>query len=581
MKKDLRDREALKGAPELADVADSAAFPSVKVEDLRKLAELVRDYSGGSLAGISLESATAFGGTSRHRFQCAQRALRALVGMDHPATNTVSAALRNHGAANRKGSRHRDDRTREAILHEARWTPFREIDATRTMPLDELRALDRFLAFCETNGRGTETEDFLAFVSDRESSMLLRTLRGGLEKLLTPAHPAVMAVEHARGLKEADRYRRRKPEQTEDDEQRPLEVSVPRDQLPADWLRVLDALLAGKRYRGKKLAPKTVKGMTGAACQLVRTARDNGLPDELSLDTISAYDKALEARGVRASSRGILFASLRTFAKRLGHRDELLADLQDLVGHYEGEAKGDMKVKEARLADLPDLQAIFDLANKLLDQAPNTMDRRSRTTLYVDAAALPFLSLIPLRNHDTCLLWGQHILYIGDDDPADWGLEDRDEPLSYYLDLRTSKTDSDLSGPLSPILTPFLEALILRGQDERMLPDLRDAIMKARAPVFPKSNGVARNVHSLSERWRKHLGTGSIISRTRIHTLLGALGEHGTRAALALCAQRSPRTAKWYQAESLAGRHMLESQDMIAGLIEIEAEEADLLADLV
>ncbi|MDW3118007.1 MAG: hypothetical protein R8G60_09670 [Roseovarius pacificus] len=167
MKKDLRDREALKGAPELADVADSAAFPSVKVEDLRKLAELVRDYSGGSLAGISLESATAFGGTSRHRFQCAQRALRALVGMDHPATNTVSAALRNHGAANRKGSRHRDDRTREAILHEARWTPFREIDATRTMPLDELRALDRFLAFCETNGRGTETEDFLAFVSDR------------------------------------------------------------------------------------------------------------------------------------------------------------------------------------------------------------------------------------------------------------------------------------------------------------------------------------------------------------------------------------------------------------------------------
>jgi hypothetical protein len=113
-----------------------------------------------------------------------------------------------------------------------------------------------------------------------------------------------------------------------------------------------------------------------------------------------------------------------------------------------------------------------------------------------------------------------------------------------------------------------------------MLPDLRDAIMKARAPVFPKSNGAPRTVHSLSKRWRKHLGTGSIISRTRIHTLLGALGEHGTRAALALCAQRSPRTAKWYQAENLAGRRMLESQDMIAGLIEMGTEEAVLLERL-
>ena len=580
MKKDLRDREALTGAPELVDVAESPAFASVKVEDLRKLAELVRDYSGGSLASISLESATAFGGTSRHRFQCAQRALRALVGTDHPATRAVSAALRNHGVANRKGSRHRDDRTREAILHGTRWTPFLEIDATRTMPMDELRALDRFLAFCETSGRGTEPQDFLVFVSERNSSMLLRTLRGGLEKLLTPAHPAIMAVEQARSLKEADRYRRRKPEQPQDNEARPLEVSVPRNQLPADWLRVLDTLLAGKRYRGKKLAPKTVKSMTGAACQFVRAARESRLPDEVSLDTIKAYDRALEGRGVRASSRAILFASLRSLAKRLGLADELLADLQDLVGHYERAAKGDMKVKESRLADLPDLQEIFDRANKLLDLAPKTMDRRKRTTLYVDAAALPFLSLIPLRNHDTCLLWGQHILYIGDDDPADWGLEDHDEPVFYYLDLRTSKTDSALSGPLSPILTPFLDALILRGQDERMLPDLRDAIMKARAPVFPKSNGAARNVHSLSGRWRKHLGTGSIISRTRIHTLLGGLGEHGTRAALALCAQRSPRTAKWYQAESLAGRRMLESQDMISGLIEMGAEEADLLERL-
>ena len=408
--------------------------------------------------------------------------------------------------------------------------------------------------------------------------MLLRILRGGLEKLLTQAHPAIMAAEKARSLKEADRYRRRQPETRAVAVPRPLERSVPRDDLPADWLELFDGLLEGKGIRGRKLSRKSVDNMITVARQLVWAARDRGLPDEINLDTIGAYDSALEARGVRANSCQILFSSLRTLAKRLGLEAELLADLQDLVGHYEREAKGSVKVKESRLADLPDLQAIFERANMLLDKAPETMDRRSRTTVYVDAAALAFLSLIPLRNQDTCLRWGHEIIYIGDDDPEEWGIEENDEQASYYLDLRTAKTDSALSGPLAPILTPFLDALILRGQDDRLLPDLRRAAMKARGPVFPKSNGDVRSMRNLAERWRVQLGTGSAISRTRIHTLLGALGEHGTRAALALCAQTSPRTAKWYQAEGLSRRRMLESQDMIAGLIEIGAEEEGLMA---
>lgn len=561
MRKDLRGREALSCAPELADVAASPAFASVKVEDLRKLAELVRDYSGGALDGISRESAAAFGGTSRHRYQSARRALLALVGADHPASTAVAAAFGNLRAPKREGLRHRDDRTRDAILRENRWTPFRAIDATRTMPMIQLRALDRFLVFCERHGRGTETDDFMAFVADQDSSMLLRTLREGLEKLLTTAHPAVMAAEQARSLKEADRYRRRKPQAAAKDTTRPLMASVPRDELARGSGHVLDRL----------------------CCQLPPAkalARDHGLPDEISFDTVGAYDRTLEARGVRASSRQILFVSLYTLAKRLGVEGDLLADIGDLVGHYTRAAKREVKVKEARLADLPDLQAIFDRANAFLDHAPEVLDRRRRTSLYVDAAAMTFLSLVPLRNKDTCLYWGRQIRYIGDDDPAEWGLDDHGEPVSYYLDLRTSKTDSALSGPLSPILTPFLDALILRGRDERMLPDLRDAIMRSQAPVFPKSNGDVRSVRNLSSRWREQLGTGCVISRTRIHTLLGVLGERGRRAALALCAQRSPRTAKWYEADGLQRQRMVESQEMIAELIEMGAEEEALLARL-
>jgi hypothetical protein len=578
MKKDPRDWHALVEAPELAEVSGLSGFRDIKVEDLRKLAELIRDFAGGSISGITIETASEFGGSSRHRLQCAKRALRDLVGKEHPATESLKAALSMISATKRRGTRHKDDRPRVAVLNEPRWDNFRSIEATLTMPLNELRAVDRFMAFSEAHGRGTETDDFLAFVADQESSMLLRTLRGGLEKLLTPAHPAIMAVEQARSIKEAERYQRRKPEPTAEPQTRALRASVARDELPSEWLGLLDKLLSGKPVRGRKLSRKTVSNMTGAARQMIYSAREEGLPDAINLETIAAYDKALEHRGVRASSRQILFASLQTFAKRLGLDRDLVRDLADLVGHYERASKRDVKVKEGRLADLPDLQAIFEKANSLLDEAPSIMDRRSRTTQYVDAAALPFLSLIPLRNADTLLHWGKEIRYIGDDDPSDWGLDEQGAHVSYYLDLRTSKTDSALSGPLAPILTPFLDALILRGQDERMLPDLRKAIMRAQAPVFPKSNGKVRSIRNLSNRWHVHLGTGSVISRTRIHTLLGALGARGTRAALALCAQSSQRTARWYEAVGLERLRMSESQDMVAAMIEMDEEAEALLA---
>jgi hypothetical protein len=317
-----------------------------------------------------------------------------------------------------------------------------------------------------------------------------------------------------------------------------------------------------------------------AARQLLCAARQAHLPDELSLETVQAYDAALELREVAASSRAILFRSIADLGGLIDTDRGLIDDLEDLVAHYLREAKGVVKLKEAKLAAMPDLSAIFDKANDLLDQAASTTDRRRKLTLYIDAAALAFLSLIPLRNQDTVLCWGRHVGWIGDEDPAELGLEDHPDRLGYSIDLRTNKTGEGLHGPLAPILTPFLDALILQGRDERLLPQLRQQAMAAQAPVFPKSGGRPRTARSLSERWRAHVGVGSGISRTRIHTLLGAMGEHGVRAALALCAQRSARTAPWYQAPALAARRMADSQEMTAALVELSEEEAEILGAL-
>jgi hypothetical protein len=283
---------------------------------------------------------------------------------------------------------------------------------------------------------------------------------------------------------------------------------------------------------------------------------------------------------VAASSCTILFRSVADLGGLIGADQALRDDLEDLVAHYLREASGVVKLKDAKLAAMPDLAAIFDKANDLLDQAASATDRRRKLTLYIDAAALVFLSLIPLRNQDTVLQWGRHLSWIGDTDPADLGLEDHPEGLGYYIDLRTNKTGEGLHGPLAPILTPFLDALILLGRDERLLSQLRQKAMAAQAPVFPKNGGRPRTARSLTERWRTNIGVGSGISRTRIHTLLGAMGEHGVRAALALCAQRSARTAKWYQAPALAARRMMDSQEMTAALVEPSQEEVALLGAL-
>ena len=579
MPKDLRGREALRRGAELGAFANAPAFDTVEIADLRKLAELLGPT--GALDAVTVGRAAEFGGTSRHRLECARRALEALAGKNHPATRAVAAALSGLGHSRRKGTHHRDHRPREAILLSPWWASFRDLPGAATAPLNELRAVDRYLSHCAREGLpGGEMESFLDFVKDKRSSMLLITVRNGLEKLLSAAHPAVTVADQARSRKEAERAARRRPASPAVPKARPLEHSVPCDALPESWKALFERMKTGARVGGKRYRPASIVNMIYAARQLAHEARLAGLPAELSLDTVRAYDAALEARGARPSGLEMIFMSLHALGGLLAVEQGLLDDLKDLAAHHLRESTRQVKLKERKLADLPDLAAVFDKANALLDEAEVTTDRRKKPTLYVDAGALAFLSLVPLRNLDTVLRWGSHVT-VGDDDAADRETGGGSEPApGYFLDLSTSKRDVDLSGPLAPILTPFLDALILRGRDERLLPQLRREAMAARSPVFPKSKGGARRPRSLSERWHARLGVGSGISRTRIHTLLGNLGEHGVRAALALCAQRSPRTQKWYQAEALARRRMLASQEMISGLVDVSDEDADLLASL-
>jgi hypothetical protein len=571
MRKDLRCREELRQSNELAEVTALPEFDDVDVVDLRQMAELIECHADGSITGITIERAHAFGRSSRHKYQCVQRALRWLLGPDHSATQAVVAARSLHGRkkSRRANARYRDARPRHVILTHDRWQDPKLRSIAEEMPIMELRAVDRFDTFCEAKHvDGESVDDFLEFVADKTSSMLLRTLRDGLEKLYTSAHPAIALVETARGLKEKQRLvrlaQKRKIIAPAVAALPRAKVSLPPEALPHGWRTVLDDLAVGHPARGMILRPRSVETLRCAVGQLGWSAQQAGLPLEMNLNAIRAYDQDLRKRNNRASSRQIHFTALHSFGRALGADPELLKHLSEAAAYCGRLALADVKLKEGRLDRLPQLAEIFRMANELLDEAATVTDRRRLATLRTDAGALAFLSLLPLRSQDTLLKWGVQITFHEGVNP----LEQEAPRMGYYrLNLMTSKTGSRLSGPLAPILTPFLDALILQGRDATLLPALRHDAMKRRDPVFPKSNGGMRSPRSLAERWRVRVGTGSIISRTQIHTLLGELGERGVRAALALCAQSSKRTAAWYQSEALGRRRMALSQELLDGLI--------------
>lgn len=191
-----------------------------------------------------------------------------------------------------------------------------------------------------------------------------------------------------------------------------------------------------------------------------------------------------------------------------------MQDIMDHQSYYISLSNNDLKLKEARLARLPDMKDIFELAFDCLNQGDLESSPYAKKVLYVRAAALALLSLIPLRNEDTVLLWGEHISFVG---------------VNYRINAAISKTNDSLKGKLNILLTPFFDRLILLGRDRRMLPQLRKEAELRRAPVFPKSDSSARSAQGLSRIWAKVLGTGSIISRTRVHTLLGELGRAASR----------------------------------------------------
>uniref|UniRef100_UPI001314AD8E hypothetical protein n=1 Tax=Pararhodobacter sp. CCB-MM2 TaxID=1786003 RepID=UPI001314AD8E len=264
-------------------------------------------------------------------------------------------------------------------------------------------------------------------------------------------------------------------------------------------------------------------------------------------------------QGDRPATRHTAVMRLRQFAEALGidtltlaairaHEVTLRTDLDSVVG-----------LKAGRYKRLPDLAEIWRLAHSLLEESRTETRRKSQIRLINEACCIALWTLIPLRLEDGGINWGDGIDFDG---------------ARYRVDIDTNKEGEPLRGRLHPRLAPFLDALLCRGMDPAYLERFRAEAIRDQLPLFRDIRGRQLSQGYPSAVWRKHMGTGAHIARMQIHSELGQLGPEGVEMALALNAQRDPRTRHAYQSAAVAQAQRRRGQDMIDALMS-EAFDAD------
>jgi len=473
---------------------------------------------------------------------------------------TVRDAIREK----RPRSRSCDRRPREEIVSSAHFAPYFQLTALSAVPLEDLRVFDRFLIFAEAHRiELPSVTDFLRFAGDTGSSRRLRSLKSALDTIL-PGNPAVLLTLQA-AIRQKSPEKKGRPS-------RPRPAArhrVPHSLLPPEWQKALSAMQAGEDVGGlRPPADSTVKNMEEVLREYARTMIDAGLPVAITIDGVrrleavrtqrsqARSEKAYQGQGDRPATRHTAVHRVRAFAQHLGLDPLLISALQARENRLRRDLGRVVPLKFAKLDRLPDLAETWALAMRLREESQQATRRQSKLRLLNEAAVIALWTLLPLRLADGQLRWGSDISWTG---------------LCYRVDIDTQKADVALSGRLHERLTPFLDALVLRGVAPAYLEVMRVNAIAEELPLFRDTTGKMLASGQPSKVWAKQLGTGAHISRSRVHTELGKLGPEGVNAALALTAQMDVRSAEFYQGQAVAKARMEQGQDMMEGLLD-EAE---------
>jgi hypothetical protein len=328
-------------------------------------------------------------------------------------------------------------------------------------------------------------------------------------------------------------------------------VSVQPHELPPEWQAALKRMARGLPCNGVIApAPSIVKRMREKLCQLCWSARQAGLPAELSETVLMRFENDVRIRS-EAKKHGLRWATARAsieevdrFGRYIGADEAFLAlcrfRLQRLSA-FENSQKA-LKFYELHRTGHTTL-GMLDLADGVLTAAGREACARKRHRMRNRAAILGIYPVAPLRNASAALVFNRTLVWEG----SEWVIVTKIQKTQH-------SNPEPFVYPLAPEHGRFIDAVILGDHDPSMLAPLRKTVLAEGRHLFVHHNGSAVGATYIARLFKEVTGNSFTSLRTMLHTDLGvAHGTAGTEMAMVAAHQTSHATALKYKAQ-IVGR---------------------------
>jgi hypothetical protein len=366
---------------------------------------------------------------------------------------------------------------------------------------------------------------------------------------------------------------------------RARKVSVHPWELPDPWQAALKRAAQG--LPGKKTAAPArdiLLRTREKLCQLAWSAREAGLTPDLTEAVVRQYLEDLETR-LRARPRGIRWATLRATAEELYRfarytgitSQDDRRYLMKRLSRYEFFERGQDALKFSALLETGNTTlSVLDQADEILERADMEKDPDARHRLRNAGAILGLYSIVPLRNADAHLILGETLLW----ESGTWVI---DTPIRKTM----AHSPEHLVVPLEPEFCRYVDVVVLGDFDDQHLPELRDRAARSGRPLFVHPDGSRPSPTYIPRVFKERTGNSFTTTRTMLHTDQAiSRGEVGTRDAMVMAHQTSPKTAQKYQEKRIrqvainrvqnaaaARRAGLVSPDLLAALRNLSTDE--------
>lgn len=338
---------------------------------------------------------------------------------------------------------------------------------------------------------------------------------------------------------------------------RPRSVSVPLEDLPADWQKTL------RRMRLERTHSKAILDrMQNRLGMFVWSAQQAGHPVDLGcVESQQALYNDIRTRSAAKNDGAPRWAYLRSAweeMRRFAEHHALPQDVYDALtltysqlGRLE---TAQDPLKFVRMMAINTASGLLADADKLLDEA-NAMELpQMRHAGRNHAAAISLGIGVSARPGDVHVhhVFGRGIFF----EPGSGG---------YHFRYVPGKTRTSIPEPLDILLdqhwSKFIDALILQDQDPRYLGDLRAKAFAEHRPLYVNYDGTPCGPAWYSSAWSAVVGTGGHIARTLIYDEMADLGEFGIRYASSVNHHRSARIPAKYRSENALRASQTRAQD--------------------